>query len=404
MSTVFSRLNDDIKNGVCTRTELVGFVVTLFAFISHLCFLGLFYYLKVWPMFYFNIFSVTFFGLQFFIFKKQRSYLFQYIISALEVIAHQACATYYCGVQTGFHYYIILMALISCLELEHHVKLSVLFTALCAACFLAIEVGMMNLTPVYQLPTLTIIILKTVNISLSLIVIVITVYVFTVTVYKAEQTAVQQYERAERLLNNILPKHIVAKLKANTFHGTIADNYDSAAVLFLDIIDFTSFSSTLEAKAIVTILNSLFSRFDEVTDEYHVEKIKTPGDSYMAAAGIPHDDPLCFENIALFALRMQKIVAEFNTSHQSNFKVRIGIHCGPVVAGVIGKKKFIYDLWGTTVNFASRMETTGIADKIQVSKEMYTKLKGHFILEERPPIPIKNYGMRTNYFLIAPRH
>lgn len=352
-------------------------------------------------MFYFNILSVTFFAIQFFIFKKQKSYLPQYIISALEVIAHQACADYFVGVQTGFHYYIILMALIACLELEHHIKLSVLLTAICAACFLAIEIGMMDLSPIYTLPALTIKIIKTVNISLSLIVIVVIVYVFTVTVYKAERTAEQQYERAERLLTNILPKHIVNKLKLNSSHGTIADNYDSVAVLFLDIADFTKFSSTLEAKAIVTILNSLFTRFDEVIDDYHVEKIKTSGDSYIAAAGIPYDDPMRFENIALFALRMQKIVSEFNTMHQADFKIRIGIHCGPVVAGVIGRKKFVYDIWGTTVNFASRMEVTGIIGKIQVSKEMYDKLKEHFILEERPPIPIKNYGMKTNYFLIG---
>src|SRR5574344_1756684 len=261
MSTVFSRLHHDIQNGTSTRSELVGFVVTLFAFLSHCCFLGLFCFLKVWPMFYFNIFSISLFAVLFFTFKKSDSYLPQYIISLVEVVAHQIAADYFIGVQSGFHYYIILFALIACLELEKHIKFSVFFASVCAVCFLAVEVVMMDLTPVYVLPALTIKIIKTINIGLSLIIIVLIEYVFIVTVYRAERSAAQQYARAEGLLNNILPAHIVNRLKvtnSNT-NTTIADSYSSVAVLFLDIVDFTNFSSSLEAKAIVTILNSLYS-------------------------------------------------------------------------------------------------------------------------------------------------
>jgi adenylate cyclase len=399
MSTVFSRLHKDIKNGTSTRIELVGFVVILFAFLSHCCFLALFYTLKVWPMFYFNIISVVLFAILFFTFRKSDSYLPQYIISAIEVIAHQIAADYYVGVQTGFHYYIILFALIACLELEKHIKLSVFFASVCAVCFLAVEVGMMDLTPVYILPELIVKILKTVNIGFSLIIIVVIEYVFIVTVSKAEHSAETQYERAERLLNNILPHHIVNRLKVTNTNSTIADSYDSVAVLFLDIVDFTNFSSHLEANAIVTVLNSLFSLFDEATDKYHVEKIKTSGDSYIAATGIPFETNKQYENIALYALELEHILAQFNKEHHSDFKVRIGIHCGPVAAGVIGKKKFIYDLWGSTVNFAARMETTGISGRIQVSEAMYNEIKDSFILEERAPIPVKSFGMCTNYFL-----
>jgi len=398
MSTVFSRLRSDIKSGTSTRSELVGFVVALFAFISHCCFLVLFYFLNIKPMFYFNIFSVVFFAILFFTFRKSDSYLPHYILSGIEVIAHQIAADYFIGVQSCFHYYIILIALISCLELENHIKLSVIFASISAAIFLAIEVGMANLTPVYALPLSTIKIIKTANISLTLILFVVIEYVFIVTVFKAEQAARTQYSRAEQLLGNILPAHIASKLNS-TDNTTVAVSYDSVAVLFLDIVGFTNFSSHLEANAIVTILNGLFSGFDEVIDEYHVEKIKTSGDSYIAASGIPYSEDKQYANIALFALRMQKILAEFNAEHHADFKVRIGIHCGPVAAGVIGKKKFIYDIWGSTVNFAARMETTGIAGRIQVSEEMYHKLRDSFTFDERAPIPIKSYGMCTTYFL-----
>lgn len=403
MSTVFSRISNDIKTGTSTRFELVGFVVSLFAFLSHCCFLLLFYFLKIWPMFYFNIVSVSFFSILFFTFRKTHSYLPHYISSAIEVIIHQACADYFLGVQTGFHYYIILIALIASLELEHHVKLSAIFAAIAGACFLAIEVGMMNLTPVYQLPELTVRIIKTANISFTLIIIVIIEYVFNETVIKAEQTAMQQYTRAEKLLTNILPVHIVNKLKNSNYSGTIADSYDSVAVLFLDIADFTQFSSQLEAKAILTILNSLFSQFDEVLDQYHIEKIKTTSDSYIAAAGIPDADKNSYTNMARFALKMQQIVDSFNEVHHTSFKVRVGVHCGPVVAGVIGKKKFVYDLWGSTVNIAAQMEITCIPGRIQVSKEFFDKLNKEFVFEERAPIPIRGYGMRTNYYLVSPR-
>ena len=151
MSNVFSRLHNDIKNETSTRIELVGFVVTLFAFLSHICFLVLFYFLQVKPMFYFNVFSVLLFGILFFTFKKQPSYLPQYIISAIEVIVHQVFADYFLGVQSSFHYYIILIALIACLELGKHIGWSLFFSILCAASFLAIEIGMADLTPVYSL-------------------------------------------------------------------------------------------------------------------------------------------------------------------------------------------------------------------------------------------------------------
>ncbi|MFA6936977.1 MAG: adenylate/guanylate cyclase domain-containing protein [Treponema sp.] len=401
MSNVFSRLHNDIKNETSTRIELVGFVVTLFAFLSHICFLVLFYFLQVKPMFYFNIFSVLLFGILFFTFKKQPSYLPQYIISAIEVIVHQVFADYFLGVQSSFHYYIILIALIACLELGKHIGWSLFFSILCAASFLAIEIGMADLTPVYSLTALGVKIIKTSNIALTLIVIVIIEYVFTVTVSKAEKETEVQYDRAQKLLNNILPTHIVNKLKSDDNTEIIADSYNSAVVFFLDIVDFTKYSTHLEAKAIVTILNSFFSMFDGIVDEYHVEKIKTSGDSYMAATGIPYDDEKRFENMANFALRAQSLVLQFNKEHHSNFEVRMGIHSGPVAAGVIGKKKFVYDLWGSTVNFAAQIEATSIPGKIQVSKEFYNQVKDKFVFAQRAPIPIKNFGMHTNYYLLG---
>lgn len=400
MKSVFSRINEDIKNGTSTRTEIVGFVVSVFAFLSHVCFLPLFFYLKVKPMFFFNIFSVTFFGTIMFTFKKRDSYLFQYLVCTLEVITHQICACYYVGVASSFHYYILLMALIGSLMLDKSEKLSAILSLICCAFFLTVEITMSEITPVYTIDPVLIKWIKIFNIGLSLFVVVVIEYAFTVTVKKAEKDAVEQFHRADKLLSNTLPVHIANRMKNNPKEELFADSYTSVSVLVMDIAGFTEYSSKLDAKAIVTQLDSLFSEIDSVIETYHVEKIKTHGDNYIAAAGIPSSDENSYKNIALFALKMMNIAENFNKVHNTNCQLRIGIHCGPLVAGVIGKKKFTYDLWGSSVTFAYRMNSTDIPGRIQVSREFYEKVADEFNFDERAPIPVKSFGMKSNFFLI----
>jgi class 3 adenylate cyclase len=215
---------------------------------------------------------------------------------------------------------------------------------------------------------------------------------------KAEQELIEQKEQSERLLLNILPVPIAQRLKNN--EQNIADSFADVSVLFADLVDFTELSAQKESTALVTMLNEIFSIFDDLTEKNRLEKIKTIGDAYMIVGGLPlyREDHLMA--IAQMALDMQDAILEFNESRGEAFSLRIGINVGPVTAGVIGKKKFIYDLWGDTVNVASRMESSGFANQIQVTEAVYKRLKPIFQFEKRGPVPIKGKGEMTTYFLL----
>ena len=211
------------------------------------------------------------------------------------------------------------------------------------------------------------------------------------------QKLVAERERAERLLLNILPPSIAQRLGHN--QDTIADSFEEATVLFADIVNFTNLSSHISPTELVSMLNEIFSRFDRLLERYGLEKIKTIGDSYMVVGGLPLIRPDHAEAVAEFALDMQQQIQEFNAERGQAFSMRIGINTGPVVAGVIGLKKFIYDLWGDTVNIASRMESHGIPGAIQVSSATYERLKDKYLFEERGAIDVKGKGEMITYLL-----
>ena len=200
-------------------------------------------------------------------------------------------------------------------------------------------------------------------------------------------------ERSESLLLNVLPKEIAQRLKGK--EDNIVDEFDEATVLFCDICGFTPLSSNMPPKELVQLLNMMFSEFDKISEKYGIEKIKTMGDCYMSVAGIPIKTIDHAETMAKVAIEMKSFVQ----SMDYDLNVRIGIHSGPVVAGVIGVKKFIYDLWGDTVNIAARMESHSINGQIQVSKKTYEIIKGKFTFEDRGFIEIKGKGKMQTYFL-----
>jgi len=219
-----------------------------------------------------------------------------------------------------------------------------------------------------------------------------------ITVRKAWQEALHyEQEQAERLLLNILPKLIAQRLKQ--LESTIADNFEEVTVLFADIVGFTELSARFPPAQVVELLNRIFSAFDELSDYYGLEKIKTIGDAYMVVGGLPTPHPDHAEAIANMALDMQRVITKFNNQNNQTLSIRIGINTGPVVAGVIGIKKFSYDLWGDTVNIASRMESQGLPDKIQVTEFTYKKLQNNYLFEERGMIQVKGKGKMTTYFL-----
>ena len=208
-------------------------------------------------------------------------------------------------------------------------------------------------------------------------------------------------EKSERLLLNILPAPIAERLKAGS--STIADGFAEATVLFSDLVGFTKISARVTAEELVSRLNELFQAFDSLAEACGVEKIKTIGDAYMVAGGLPIPQPDHAERIVEMALGMLGAVEEYNARAEEPFEMRIGIHTGPVVAGVIGSTKFAYDLWGDTVNTASRMESNGLPGRIHVSEATHDLLRARYRFESRGTIEVKGKGEMKTYFLDASR-
>ena len=217
----------------------------------------------------------------------------------------------------------------------------------------------------------------------------------------AEAALHQQQKQTEKLLLNILPQPIAERLKQG--QSLIAESFEDVTVLFADIVGFTELSARISPKELVGCLNAIFSEFDRLTERYGLEKIKTIGDAYMVVGGLPMPRDDHAEAIARMALEMFEAIAEINAETSESFKIRIGINTGPVVAGVIGTKKFIYDLWGDTVNTASRMESHGIPGAIQVTEETRDRLRNWFRFERRGTIEIKGKGEMTTYILTGTR-
>ncbi|MGK7872697.1 MAG: adenylate/guanylate cyclase domain-containing protein [Xenococcaceae cyanobacterium] len=209
----------------------------------------------------------------------------------------------------------------------------------------------------------------------------------------------QEQEKSESLLLNILPKPIAAQLKEK--QRVIAEEFNEVTLLFADIADFTRLCTSMTAKELVELLNQIFSNFDQLAERYGLEKIKTIGDAYMVVGGLPVPRSDHAEAIAQMALEMREAITRFQTNEGEPFQIRIGINTGPVIAGVIGIKKFIYDLWGDTVNVANRMQSQGLPGSIQVTPATYERLQDKYLFEERGTINVKGKGEMTTYWLMG---
>jgi guanylate cyclase len=219
---------------------------------------------------------------------------------------------------------------------------------------------------------------------------------------RQHQLLQQEQERSEGLLLNILPRSVAERLKVDP-HAT-AEDCAEATVLFADIVDFTRISSGMRPEALVAWLNDLFSAFDRLTERHGLEKIKTVGDAYMAVGGLPRRHPDHAASAAEMALALRDEVTARLAPNGERLRVRIGMHTGPVVAGVIGTHKFSYDLWGDTVNIASRMESHGIPDGIQVTDATYRRLCERYTFSARGEIDVKGKGQMTTFLLVGRNH
>ncbi len=202
---------------------------------------------------------------------------------------------------------------------------------------------------------------------------------------------------SERLLLNILPDSIARRLKEN--QGPISDEYQNATIMFADIVGFTKLSQQLEANQIVSWLNETYSKFDELTNQFNVEKIRTIGDNYMVAAGVPVPREDHAVVIAELALQMRDYIQALPLIGGQRVNFRIGINSGAVIGGVIGTHKFQYDIWGDAVNLASRMESHGEPGRIQISDTTYQLIKDYFVCEPRGQVKVKGHADLTCWFI-----
>jgi class 3 adenylate cyclase len=210
----------------------------------------------------------------------------------------------------------------------------------------------------------------------------------------------KEQEKSEKLLRNVLPEEIATRLKNEP--QTIAEGFEAVTVAFADIVGFTELSARSSPIEVVRMLNEIFSAFDALADKHGLEKIKTIGDAYMVVGGLPVQRPDHAQAVADMAIEMQAFMRTLQEK-SPGLAIRIGVHTGPVVAGVIGTKKFSYDLWGDTVNVASRMESHGERDRIQLSDAAAAALREDFVVEVRGTIKVKGRGELATHWLVERR-
>jgi adenylate cyclase len=277
-----------------------------------------------------------------------------------------------------------------------HIYLSVLLGAVAVGLLIFLHIGVSPLdTTEYPTSPLTFVINVVTSSTILFLIVFYAVREFT----RAEERAEREHERSEALLINILPPSIASRLKESP-GVAIADAYSDASILFADMAGFTSRASNMTPRDVVQFLNTVYAELDNLVERHGLEKIKTTGDSYMVVSGVPDPRSDHAAKIADLALDIRDATVGLVDAKGVAALMRIGIASGPVVAGVIGTRKFFYDVWGDAVNTASRMESTGEAGKIQVARETRDLLADGFVLEERGVIDVRGKGSMQTWFLI----
>ena len=369
--------------------------------VSHFMTLLMFLQNGVTFMAVFNVFSVSIFAAAS-ILLRRGYYRLAYWGAFTELVLHGIAATICVGVEYGFQGYPFLVVVLLFIQPFYSWRFSTLMSAVVLASAGIVSYYALDNPPIYLIPEQWQTFLKILAITTWPLYVLAMVLPFIRASARAEKELASAYGESERLLLNILPAPIARRLKRTS--GMIADDYDRVAILFADIAGFTNMSDRLQPAQIVTLLNEVFNAIDELVAKYGVEKIKTIGDAYMVVAGVPNriDDPE--DTIARLALDIQATVSRFTEPGTDDpVSVRVGINAGKVVAGVIGNRKFAYDLWGDAVNVASRMESTGEIGRIQVPDELAATLQDRFTFEPRGEVEIKGKGKIATSFLTGMR-
>ena len=385
------------------RMYLSMIIANYMALVLHSSWVFIFYVLGFPTLSWINVGSVIFWIFSIFILYRGGAMLTAVVLGSTEVLIHQFLAVYYLGWGYGFQFYLlVIVAFTFLMNFKKVMYIPVILFFVCLISFLGFyyQVQYWNLPHVDLGSTVREAFLM-VNVSSAFAILAIMSYVYSDAAQKAEAMLELERMKSERLLLNILPVSIAQRLKED--EKVIADHFESATVMFSDIVGFTALSEKVTPTELVNHLNRLFSAFDDLAEKHGLEKIKTIGDAYMVAGGFPEKRDSHANDVSAMALDMLDAVLTCNQDSEYPLSIRIGIHTGPAVAGVIGIKKFVYDVWGDTVNTASRMESSGLPGRIQLSEEAASKLEGDFVIEERGMVEVKGKEPMRTYWLVGRR-
>lgn len=386
------------------RMYLSMIIANYIAFLLHFSWIFIFYALDCPTLSYINIGSVLVWIYSITILYRKGAMIQAVIIGSAEVIIHQYLAVYYLGWDYGFQYYLlVIVAFTFLMNFKTVMYIPIVLFFVCLLSFLGFYYQVQYwYEPHVDLGSTAREAFLMVNVSSAFAILAIMSFVYSEAAQKAEALLELERVKSERLLLNILPVSIAQRLKNNS--AVIADHFDSTTVMFCDIVGFTDLSEKVTPKELVGHLNRIFCAFDDLAEKHGLEKIKTIGDNYMVAGGFPEKSDSHVKDIASMALDMLAVVDAYDDETDQTFQIRLGIHTGPAVAGVIGIKKFAYDVWGDTVNTASRMESSGQPGRIQLSEQAAELLKSDFVVEERGVVEVKGKGNMKTFWLVSRRN
>lgn len=358
----------------------------------------LFACLGVWELALYNVLSVLAFvgahGL-----LRRGWFKFASLLGLFEVLLHQALGVHYLGWASGLQYYVLAVAPLE-LMLGVRSRATQLGTlALALAVFYGLAAAYQGTAPVYAVDPTFVRLYELFNVTMAFALPIAFAFYLRSAAEVAESALEEQRRLSEALLNRVLPPSIVPRLREQ--EGSLAEAIDEASVMFADIVGFTQYAERTPPREVLTVLDAIFAAFDELVEARGLEKIKTIGDAYMVVAGAP--TPRADHAVALvdLALAMLDELPGYADRVPGGLMMRIGVHSGPVVAGVIGRSKFAYDLWGDTVNTAARMESHSESGRIQVTEATARLISGVIAVEERGVIDVKGKGLMRTFWVVG---
>jgi class 3 adenylate cyclase len=362
----------------------------------HAALLLLFAALGVWEMAAYNVVSIAVFAGAC---ELLRRGWFQTatLLGLVEVLLHQVLAVHFVGWDAGFQFYVLAIAPLELMLGVRRRAAQAVSLTLSIALFLALGALYHGATPPYAVSPALLWAVYLGNAVVAFALPNAFAYFVRGALETAESGLEEARRRSEALLHRVLPPVIIDRLREDG--GAVAEAVDEASILFADLVGFTPFAERTPPREVLAVLDAIFAAFDELTLARGLEKIKTLGDAYMVAAGAPNEREDHAVALVELALAMLTELERHATRVPGGLRMRVGIHSGPVVAGVIGRSKFAYDLWGDTVNTAARMESHGEPGKIQISEATAAKVRGKIPLEERGVIEVKGKGPMRTYFV-----